>query len=71
MRRRLRFDLLKTCVISLRGFRGRISKKNETQNLGTLDLNLTPKTELTLLITLVECSQRNIIQNNTNTSSAI
>ena len=51
IRRRLRFDLyiyiyiLKTCVISLRRFRGRISKKKDDQNLGTLDLNLTPKTE--------------------------
>ena len=38
IRRRLRFDLLKTCVISLRGFRGKINAK--TTEMGSLDLNL-------------------------------
>ena len=40
VRRRLRFDLLKTCIISLRGFRGKSSK---TDNIDSLELNLCPK----------------------------
>ena len=43
IRRRLRFDLLKTCVISLRGFKGKINAK--TTEMGSLDLNLRPKAE--------------------------
>ena len=39
IRRRLRFDLLKTCLISLRGHRGRLGK-NDAAPLGELDLNL-------------------------------
>ena len=42
IRRRLRFDLLKTCLISLRGFRGKVSKK--PASVDTLDLNLSPQT---------------------------
>ena len=43
IRRRLRFDLLKTCVISLRGFRGRENAK--PAQLDSLDLNdLRPQT---------------------------
>ena len=38
IRRRLRFDLLKTCLISLRGFRGKVNAKPEKTE--TLDLNL-------------------------------
>ena len=44
MRRRIRFDLLKTCVISLRGFRGKISPKTDSE-IASLDLNLRPKAE--------------------------
>ena len=43
VRRRLRFDLLKTCVISLRGFRGKPNAK--VAEMDTLDLNLIPKAE--------------------------
>ena len=43
VRRRLRFDLLKTCVISLRGFRGKHNSK--TPEMESLDLNLLPKAE--------------------------
>ena len=39
--RRLRFDLLKTCVISLRGFRGKVNAKPESTD--ALDLNLRPQ----------------------------
>ena len=41
IRRRLRFDLLKTCIISLRGYRGKGNAKPET--LDSLDLNLRPQ----------------------------
>ena len=41
IRRRLRFDLLKTCVISLRGFRG--SHNAKPAQIDTLDLNLRPQ----------------------------
>ena len=39
IRKRLRFDLLKTTIISLRGHRG---KANATPNINELDLNLMP-----------------------------
>ena len=43
IRRRLRFDLLKTsCVISLRGFRGR--QNGKPAPIDSLDLNLRPQT---------------------------
>ncbi len=38
IRRRLRFDLLKTCIISLRGFKGKQTVK--AQDVEELDLNL-------------------------------
>ena len=38
IRRRLRFDLLKTCIISLRGFKGKRTMKAE--DVEELDLNL-------------------------------
>ena len=41
IRRRLRFDLLKTCLISLRGHRGKGNMKAEDMDL--LDLNLRPQ----------------------------
>ena len=41
IRRRLRFDLLKTCIISLRGFRGKHNAKSA--EVDTLDLNLQPQ----------------------------
>ena len=41
IRRRLRFDLLRTCVISLRGFRGKVRKQPATTD--SLDLNLRPQ----------------------------
>lgn len=41
IRRRLRFDLLKTCVISLRGFRGR--QNGKPAPMDSLDLNLRPQ----------------------------
>ena len=41
IRRRLRFDLLKTCLISIRGYRGRSNKNSD--NLDSLDLNLLPQ----------------------------
>ena len=43
VRRRIRFDLLKTCVISLRGYRGK--PRGKTSEMDTLDLNLIPKTD--------------------------
>ena len=43
IRRRLRFELLKTCLISLRGYRGRPSKR--TIEISELDLNLMPQSE--------------------------
>ena len=48
IRRRLRFDLLKTCVISLRGFRRKMNAK--TTEMGSLDLNLRPKAEYSISI---------------------
>ncbi len=41
IRRRLRFDLLKTCIISLRGYRGKPSQ--EASDISTLDVNLRPQ----------------------------
>ncbi len=41
IRRRLRFDLLRTCVISLRGYRGRQCAK--PMDIECLDLNLRPQ----------------------------
>ena len=41
IRRRLRFDLLKTCLISLRGYRGRQGAK--PVEIDSLDLNLRPQ----------------------------
>ena len=41
IRRRLRFDLLKTCLISLRGYRGRQCSK--AANIDSLDINLRPQ----------------------------
>ena len=41
IRRRLRFDLLKTCLISLRGYRGKASA--EPAAIDSLDLNLSPQ----------------------------
>ena len=38
IRRRLRFDLLKTCIISLRGFRGK--QTINPDDIAELDLNL-------------------------------
>ncbi len=38
IRRRLRFDLLKTCIISLRGFRGKQTVNGD--DIAELDLNL-------------------------------
>ena len=40
IRRRLRFDLLKTCLISLRGFRG--NRCTRPAQIDSLDLNLLP-----------------------------
>ena len=41
IRRRIRFDLLKTCIISLRGYRG---KQNESaERIENLDLHLRPQ----------------------------
>ena len=42
IRRRLRFDLLKTCLISLRGHRGKGNTKAE-EDMDLLDLNLRPQ----------------------------
>ena len=39
MRRRLRFDLLRTCLISIRGYRGSKTQRTETK-ISDLDLNL-------------------------------
>ena len=41
IRKRLRFDLLRTCLISLRGFRGKVSAKPASTD--SLDLNLHPQ----------------------------
>ena len=41
IRKRLRFDLLKTTIIALRGYRGK-AKTSHTE-VGELDLNLAPK----------------------------
>lgn len=41
IRRRLRFDLLKTCLISIRGYRGKHNAK--PAEMDTLDLNLRPQ----------------------------
>ena len=41
IRRRLRFDLLKTCIISLRGYRGKQCSK--PVDIETLDINLRPQ----------------------------
>ena len=41
IRRRLRFDLLKTCLISLRGYRGKVNAKPD--QIDSLDLNLRPQ----------------------------
>ena len=41
IRRRLRFDLLKTCVISIRGYRGKVNPK--PADVDTLYLNLRPQ----------------------------
>ena len=37
IRRRIRFDLLKTCLISIRGFKGKYYQSNKIEEL---DLNL-------------------------------
>ena len=42
IRRRLRFDLLKTCLISLRGYRGKMERKYP-EPISELDLNLRPQ----------------------------
>ncbi len=42
IRRRLRFDLLKTCLISIRGFRGS-AKKSCGSDINYLDFNLRPQ----------------------------
>ena len=39
IRKRLRFELLKTCLISIRGYRG-IMKKHESEDMSNLDYNL-------------------------------
>ena len=39
IRKRLRFELLKTCLISIRGYRG-VSKKLESEDLSNIDYNL-------------------------------
>ena len=41
IRRRLRFDLLKTCIISLRGYRGKSTKTAD--RIDSLELNLRPQ----------------------------
>ena len=41
IRRRLRFDLLKTCLISIRGYRGK--QHDKPAEIDTLDLNLRPQ----------------------------
>ena len=41
IRRRLRFDLLRTCLISIRGYRGKSNR--DAQNIDNLDLNLRPQ----------------------------
>ena len=44
IRRKLRFVLLKTCIISIRGYRGR-KDRGSYVGVNELDLNLEPKTE--------------------------
>ena len=41
IRRRLRFDLLKTCLISIRGYRGK--QHGKPAEIDSLDLNLRPQ----------------------------
>ena len=43
IRRRLRFDLLKTTVISLRGYREKNTQTDAASEINDLDLNLTPE----------------------------
>jgi hypothetical protein len=43
VRRRLRFDLLKTCIISLRGYRGKPGRAREASEMSNLDINLRPQ----------------------------
>ena len=40
---RLRFELLKTTVIALRGYRGGKKVDNTADNIGEIDLNLEPR----------------------------
>ena len=42
IRKRLRFELLKTTVIALRGYRGK-KKVDNSNDIGELDLNLEPR----------------------------
>ena len=44
IRRKLRFDLLRTCLISIRGYRGK--RLNYDVGAGELDLNLEPVIEV-------------------------
>ena len=44
IRRRLRFDLLRTTIISLRGYRGKVQKN--PANIEDLDLNLDPTDQI-------------------------
>ena len=44
IRRRLRFDLLRTTIISLRGYRGKVQKN--PANIDDLDLNLDPTDQI-------------------------
>ena len=44
VRRRVRFDLLRTCLISIRGHRGNPLEK-EAASIEELDLNLTKQTD--------------------------
>ena len=41
IRRRLRFDLLRTCLISIRGYRGK--RQHTPEDMENLDLNLRPQ----------------------------
>ena len=43
IRKRLRFELLKTTVIALRGYRGGKKVDNTADNIGEIDLNLEPR----------------------------
>ena len=43
VRRKLRFELLKTTIISLRGYRGK--KLYSSKEINTLDLNLVPRAD--------------------------